>query len=64
MRILKTNLSEESKENWRAELMLSMPVDTHDYIDLGVCDYLFSCVSVEPEDIYRAIEEYKVRRKL
>ncbi len=62
MRIIKTNMSEESAEKWRAELVSTMPVDTHDDINFGVCDYLFSCVSVEPEDIYRAIEEYKVRR--
>ena len=62
MRVIKTNMSEEITEAWRKELLSTMPEDTHISINTGICDYLFSCIFVEPEDIYRAIEESKHER--
>jgi len=57
MRIIKTNMSEESTEGWRTYLKDTMPENVHKDIDMGICDYLFSCTYVDEEDIYRAIKE-------
>lgn len=62
MRIIKTELAEDVKLSFREELKSSMPEDTHDEIDLGYCDYLISCIHVDPEDVYKAIEDTERRK--
>jgi len=55
-------LAEDVKLSFREELKSSMPEDTHDEIDLGYCDYLISCIHIDPEDVYKAIEDTERRK--
>ena len=56
MRIIKTNMSKESTEAWREELRRRFPNYIQE-IDMGVLDYLFSCIDIAHEDVFRAVTE-------
>ncbi len=60
-RVKWTTISDENKRKFRDELLLVKDVSINqnmiDAIELGVCDYLFSCLNIEFHDIERAIRE-------
>jgi hypothetical protein len=58
---MKTLLSDSTKETFRIELLKIVGDKYSDPIGQGVCDYLYSCSTLEPHDVLRAIDESEIK---
>lgn len=59
--VMWTTLSDKTKKDFRETIKPLVDSSRHDAIDQGVCDYLYSCTSLETHDIMKAIEESKIK---
>ena len=56
-----TTLSDKTKKDFRETIKPLVSSSYHDAIDQGACDYLYSCTSLDPHDIMKAVEESKIK---
>ena len=59
--VMWTTLSDKTKKDFRETIRPMVDSSFHDAINQGVCDYLYSCTSLEPNDILKAIDESKIK---